>query len=110
MDSTMTGERVHAYAVYCIDRPDSAMHRKNHAAAHLAYIESIIEKILIAGPLTTGPGAATAGSLLVLKASTAAEARALVEADPYFKADFWASVDIQPFWGVAGAWVGGKTW
>jgi uncharacterized protein YciI len=48
--------------------------------------------------------------LLVVKAASVAEAHALVEADPYFKADFWTSVDIQPFWGVAGAWVGGKTW
>jgi hypothetical protein len=51
MDSQMSAERIHAYAVYCLDKPSSADHRKNHAAAHLAYIESIIDKILVAGPL-----------------------------------------------------------
>jgi uncharacterized protein len=64
---------------------------------------------LVAGPLRTADGP-TIGSLLVYKAASEAQARALLEADPYFRADIWASVEIQPFWAVAGDWVGGKTW
>jgi uncharacterized protein len=103
--------RVTAYAVTCLDKPGPASEdkRKAHALAHLAYVESILDKILVAGPLRT-PEGATRGSLLIYKADSEAHARALLEGDPYFAADIWDSVRIDPYWAVAGDWVGGKTW
>jgi uncharacterized protein YciI len=103
--------RVTAYAVLCIDKPDgtSEAKRKQHALAHLAYVETILDRILVAGPLKA-PDGPTQGSLLVFAVETEAEAKALLEGDPYFAADIWQSVAVYPYWGVAGQWVGGKTW
>jgi uncharacterized protein YciI len=45
-----------------------------------------------------------------VKAVDEADARTLIEADPYFRAGVWADIEIRAFGAVAGDWVGGKTW
>jgi uncharacterized protein len=102
--------RVTGYVVICHDKDgDHAQsERKLHAAAHLAYIETILDKIWVAGPLAGG--GENHGSLLIFKVTTEEEARALIYADPYFGADIWACLSFSPYMAVAGDWVGGKTW
>jgi uncharacterized protein YciI len=112
------------YLVLCRDFADgrSATNRLTALQEHLAYIETIHDKIMVAGPLreTGGTGSiggnvdrvefAITGSLLVYSVDSEAAARRLLEADPYFSADVWESVEIRRFQPVAGEWVGGKTW
>ena len=99
------------YLVLCRDFADerSAKNRLTALRSHLAYIETILEKIVVAGPLRDDFTAAITGSLLIYNVDSEAAARGLLEADPYYHADIWESVEIRRFQPVAGEWVGGKT-
>ena len=96
------------YAIMLWDGPDGAALRQEHLAAHLAHVEANLPRYLVAGPFRSGD--AFTGSLLVLDAATEADARALLEADPYWTAGVWAEVRVEPFRPAAGSWVGGRTW
>jgi uncharacterized protein YciI len=96
------------FAFRCLDGTDSAPRRAAALAAHLAHVEAHIADYAVAGPLKEGER--TIGSLLVIKAGDAAEARARLEADPYFTAGVWATITCDAFHAVAGDWVGGATW
>lgn len=96
------------YAVYSRDAADAARLRTEHLEAHLAYAETILDRIAVGGPLREGD--TFFGSLIVLRVDSEAEARAILEADPYFKAGVWGEIEIRPFRAVIGDWVGGKTW
>jgi uncharacterized protein len=99
------------FAAICHDHVDGRAKANRLAALkpHLAYIESVMHKIAVAGPLRDSQGEII-GSLLIYRVSTLAEAEGLLHADPYHAADIWAHVSVQPFTAVAGEWVGGKTW
>lgn len=98
-------------AVICTDGPgpDAARLRAERLADHLAHVEAILDRILVAGPLSDAEGR-TCGSLLILEVASIAEARRLMAADPYSVPGIWDSVTFQEFRAVAGAWVGGATW
>lgn len=96
------------FAYFCIDCADSEARRADLLEAHLAHVEAHIEDFAIAGPLKHGDR--TIGSLIVIKASDEAEARAKFEADPYFAGGVWESITSSRFLGVAGDWVGGAAW
>ena len=96
------------FAVYCRDAENSAELRQKFMAEHLANVEAVVGKIAVAGPLKEG--ADTVGSLFVVKADDEASARAVLEADPYFAAGVWQSIEVDQFLAVAGDWVGGITW
>jgi len=97
------------YAIITRDKPGAAATRMEKLKEHLAHIETALDRLAVAGPLRDEAGGFT-GSLLVVKADSAAEARALLEADPYFRADIWSDIEIRAFNAAAGDWVGGKTW
>jgi hypothetical protein len=97
-------------SVVCHDGPEAGPKRRAAAQAHLAYVESILDRVLMAGPLYSEDGAAMVGSIYIFKTTSLAEARQLLEDDPYFKAAFWKSVEIQPMLPAAGDCVGGKIW
>jgi uncharacterized protein len=91
------------------DSPDSAAKRTETRPAHFAHIETIMDKVLIAGPSKNADGS-ICGSLLVIKAQDEAEAEAILKSDPYFIAGVWERWDIRAFTPAAGEWIGGKTW
>lgn len=97
------------FVIIARDGPDSAQRRADARQAHFAQVETIMDRVAIAGPLKDAGGAFT-GSLIVLDVADEAEARALVEADPYFKAGVWSDIEIHPFVPAAGGWIGGKIW
>ena len=97
------------YAIVARDKPGAAAVRMERLKQHLAHIEEHLDRLAVAGPLRDEDGAFV-GSLLIVKADSEAEARALLEADPYFQAGIWADITVCAFGAVAGDWVGGKTW
>ena len=99
-------------AVTCIDKPgeESTTARQDLLAVHLEYVETILEQILVAGPLYDDDGETLVGSLFIYRTGDVAGARALLENDPYFEAGFWAEIRFNPFLAAAGTAVGGKTW
>jgi len=96
------------FAFFCLDADGSAAFREKLLSDHLAHIEAHIDDFAVAGPLKDGE--TTIGSLVIVKAESEAEARAKFEADPYFAAGVWKSVQSSHFLGVAGDWVGGIAW
>lgn len=100
-----------AYIAWCKDRSgdEPGRLRKKLAAAHFAHIETIMDKIRVAGPVRDENGD-TIGSMLIFNAESKAEARALLDRDPYAGADIWESIEIRPFLPAAGEWIGGKIW
>jgi len=104
--------RVLFTVVMCKDAPGAAAAeaRERHMEAHLAYVESIVDQILIAGPMFGPDGRTVIGSLLVYKTDSEATARSFLEADPYFSAGIWDSIECQVFRGALGDAVGGKAY
>ncbi len=59
--------------------------RAEHEPAHLAYLESNRDEILMAGGLRNEHGGPYVGGLWVFEVSSRARAVALIEQDPYFQ-------------------------
>lgn len=96
-------------AVWAEDAAGADVGRASALAGHLAHVERVMASIWVAGPLLDAAGQ-TVGSLLVFDVADEAAARAIMEADPYFKAGVWGRITYRPYKAVAGQWVGGKTW
>ena len=101
--------RVPAIAVICRDAPGSAGPREAQLAAHFAHVEAVLDQILVAGPLKDVDGNLV-GSLLILATDDEAEARRIMETDPYFAAGVWAEIRYDTLIPAAGRWLGGTIW
>jgi uncharacterized protein len=97
------------FVVFAWDTPSSLGARAAANAEHFAHIETIMDKIAVAGPMKDREGQ-NIGSLLLFKVASYDEAEALLHADPYFKARVWERWEIHPFLPAAGEWIGGKIW
>ncbi len=91
------------FAISAIDKPGAEALRAQRRPDHLAYLEANAGRVRIAGPYMSDDGARMIGSLIVIEAADAAEARAFAEADPYARAGLFESVAIRPW-----KWVVGK--
>lgn len=98
-----------AFAAYCLDAAGADKLRRDHLEAHLDHVESVMEQLLMAGPLKDAAGGFV-GSLIVFGVDSEAEAAALLEADPYYQAGIWSEVRIERFLPVAGTLIGGRNW
>ena len=74
------------HIAYCTDRKDLCDQRQTALADHLAYIETILDRIAVAGPVASGPDGSTEASCFIYHTDDREEARQLLENDPYFKA------------------------
>jgi uncharacterized protein YciI len=97
------------YCFTCVDGPDGKRLRGEHLQAHLAYIESVMPHLALAGPIV-GANGEYIGSLIIYDAETAEAAQSLFAGDPYAQAQVWETVTIHPFKPVAGTLIGGATW
>lgn len=98
------------FVVIGTDGPEAKSRRRERLDAHLAWVESVIPAIRVAGPLRETPDGEPCMSLYVLEAADEAAARALVAQDPYFQAGVWQTLEFRHFNAAAGTWVGGATW
>jgi uncharacterized protein YciI len=100
------------FAYVCRDRGDQTAARMKVLKEHLRYMESVADKVLIAGPVpgATGETRRFAGSIVIYNVATREEADALFKADPYAAADLWERVDVVPFDPAMGTAIGGITW
>lgn len=96
--------------VLCFDGPDGTALRAAAQAAHLDYVDTLINEINLAGPLYDESGRETRGSVYVLRTTSEQRAREIVEGDPFFKAGVFAEVRYQRFLPAAGRYIGGKIW
>lgn len=86
------------FAFLCQDKPGALEVRMEARPAHIAFLDGLNAegRLAFAGPFLDAEGKPN-GSLVVVKAETIEEARALAAADPYARAGLFASVEIQPW-------------
>lgn len=89
------------FILLCRDKADALPLRIETRPAHLDYIASKGDAVLIAGPILDDAGD-PAGSMLVINATDGQAAQAFAENDPYAKAGLFESVEIAPYRLVAG--------
>jgi hypothetical protein len=92
------------YILICRDKPSVGLERRMAARPdHLAYLESLGDKVRIGGGLLTSDEKSPIGSVIIVEADSLDDARAIAEADPYSKADVFSEVEIYPWRQAAGA-------
>ena len=85
------------YALICTDKPGSLAARKANRPRHLAYLKSLGETLVLAGPFTESDGQTMNGSLIVVEAASIDAARKIATNDPFARLGIFASVDIRPW-------------
>jgi uncharacterized protein YciI len=85
------------FALICTDKPDSLAVRMSNRPDHEAYLESLGETLVFAGPFMMADGETMNGSLIVIEATTLDAARTIAAGDPFAKAGLFASVEIRPW-------------
>jgi uncharacterized protein len=85
------------FAVICKDRADALPLRLANRPDHLAYLESLGDRLRCAGALLAAEGGDPCGSLLVVEAGSLADAQAIADGDPFSKVGVFASVEIKPW-------------
>jgi len=85
------------FALICTDKPGGLAIRKANRPEHLAYLESLGDTLVFAGPFTEEDGQTMNGSLIVVQADSLREARAVADGDPFAKAGLFESVEIRPW-------------
>lgn len=81
------------FAIHCIDKPDSSELRASTRESHLAHIKTVLDDVLVAGPLLDMEGKPI-GSLLIIEFPERKDAVAFAAADPYACAGLFASVAV----------------
>lgn len=85
------------FVLYCIDKAGHGHVRTENRPAHVDYLKTNIQRIVLAGPMLSDDGNAMLGSVLVIEAADRAEAEAFAAGDPYAKAGLFESVTIKAF-------------
>ncbi|HXV29178.1 MAG TPA: YciI-like protein [Sinorhizobium sp.] len=86
------------FALLCTDKPGALQLRLDTRPDHLAYLNELNARgvLKIAGPFLGEDGKPT-GSLVIVKAQTIEEAKAIAEADPYAKAGLFQNLEIKAY-------------
>lgn len=87
------------FSIVCKDKPNSADLRMATRPAHLDYLKSQADKILVGGPVLGGGanGEGPTGSHLIIEMPDIEAARAFAASDPYALAGLFAHVEIKPW-------------
>jgi len=85
------------FALICTDKPGSHAIRMAHRPEHVAYLESLGDSLVFAGPFLMEDGETMCGSLIVIEASSIHVAWTIAAGDPFAKAGLFANVDIRPW-------------
>ena len=84
------------FAILCTDKPDSAALRAATRPAHLDYLKSHADRLVLAGPILDADGTPR-GSLLVVDLADRAAAEALAAGDPYVAAGLFRNTEINAY-------------
>jgi len=81
------------------DGADGAERRNRHREAHVVYWaeRDARGQVTLAGPIRDDANAASVGAVIVFEAADLADARAIVQRDPFVRGDVFASLTVAPF-------------
>jgi uncharacterized protein YciI len=86
------------FVLICKDRPGEGLSRRIATRpTHLAYLESLGDKLKAAGPLLSSEAGDPCGSLLIVEADTLEAAKAIAAGDPFSAANVFESVEVLPW-------------
>ncbi len=85
------------FALICTDKPGSLSLRKANRPQHVAYLDSLGDTLVLAGPFTEDDGETSNGSLIVVEAVSREAAEAIAADDPFARIGLFASVEIRPW-------------
>lgn len=89
---------------------DAQKKRVELMMGHLNHIESIMDHVVVAGPMFADDNKTIVGSLLIYKTDNKNQALKFLEADPYYSAGIWEKISVNVFRGAIGDVVGGKAY
>ena len=98
------------FLVIGYDAPGSAPIRNAQLEAHLDYVEQRCNDYLVCGPLKPPGETELIGSYFLLAADSEADARAMVEGDPYVAHGVYQRIDVKEAVASAGRLMGGVIW
>jgi uncharacterized protein YciI len=88
------------FAIIAEDKPDGVAHRMAVRPTHLKHLETIADRVVLAGPFLDAQGK-PCGSLLVIEAADQAEAEAIAARDPYVTEGVFESYQLRPWsWAI----------
>lgn len=79
------------WAVYLLDKADSAPLRTTHLEAHKAYLHKVDGQCFFTGPLMADDATRNIGSLWIISAGSRGAAEAFVQSEPFFQAGVFES-------------------
>jgi uncharacterized protein YciI len=85
------------FVLYCVDKAGHGNVRTETRPAHVDYLKSNLDRLMLAGPMTSDDGATMLGSVLIIEAADRAAAEAFAAGDPYAKAGLFENVTIKAF-------------
>ena len=108
--SNETKERILFTIVYAVDHPGehAAKMREELMQEHIDHVDTIIDQLVIAGPMFADDNKTVVGSMLIYKTDNKKKARTNLEADPYYAAGVWNKISINTFRAALGDVVGGR--
>ena len=81
------------------DGSDGAKRRDQHRKQHLACVGDLDRegRIILAGPIRSEDGEKSIGAVIVFEAANLAEAREIIDRDPYVVGGVYESLTVSPF-------------
>jgi uncharacterized protein YciI len=84
---------VPVFAIHCIDKPFQQQLRAATRPEHLAYLETAIDQVVVAGPLLDDEGSPI-GSMMLMEFPDRKAAVSFAADDPYARVGLFASVAV----------------
>jgi uncharacterized protein YciI len=84
------------FALVAHDRPNSVARRLEIRPQHLKHLDSLGDKLLLAGPFLNDNGEGV-GSIVIIEAASLEEARAQFNRDPFVTEGLFDQVTIKPW-------------
>ena len=84
------------FALVAYDRPNSVARRMEIRPEHLAFLDSLGDSLLLAGPFLNDQGEGV-GTIAVIEAPSLEAAREAFGRDPYAKAGLFDTIAIKPW-------------
>jgi uncharacterized protein len=92
------------FVLICKDKPGEGLARRVATRpAHLAYLESLGDKLRCGGAMLNDETSEPRGSLLLIEVDDLEAAKAIAKGDPYWAADVFESVEVIPWRQAVGA-------
>jgi len=98
------------YLIICRDGSGSATARAEKLDGHLRHVEVNWRRYVLAGPLRDPGAQPLIGSYFLVRATDEADARALMDGDPYVSSGMYATMEVLEATASIGLFLGGKIW